>query len=116
VKGKEHILRPGERILIPAGVPHCFWNEGPEDVQHVGTFSPALNIAEFFEFFFALARDGKLNKKGIPNILQTSVMGLTYKDAIRLTSPPWFLQLMLYRILAPIGRLVGYSDHYISKN
>jgi mannose-6-phosphate isomerase-like protein (cupin superfamily) len=115
VNGKEHILRPDQRIVVPAGMPHCFWNEGPEEVHHVGTFSPSLNIAEFFDSFFALAKDGKLNKKGIPNMLQTSVMGLAYKDALRLTSPPWFLQLFLYRILAPIGKLFGYRDHYKSK-
>src|SRR5674476_1005775 len=62
VNGKEHILTPNQRIVVPAGIPHCFWNEGPEEVYHVGTFSPALNIAEFFDSFFALARDGQLNK------------------------------------------------------
>ncbi|HEV8506970.1 MAG TPA: cupin domain-containing protein [Chitinophagaceae bacterium] len=115
VDGKEHILKSNQKIVVSAGIPHCFWNEGLEEAHHLGTFSPALNIAEFFDSFFALARDGKLSKKGIPNMFQTSVMGLAYKDAIRLTNPPWFLQVLLYRMLAPIGKLFGYSDHYESK-
>ena len=115
VNGREHILAQNQKIVVSAGIPHRFWNEGMEEAHHIGTFSPALNIAEFFDCFFALARDGKLNKKGIPNMFQTSVMGLVYKDAIRLTSPPWVLQVLLYRILAPIGRLFGYSGQYKSK-
>jgi hypothetical protein len=89
VNGKERITGPGEQIVIPTGVPHYFWNEDPEVAHHIGRFSPALNIAGFFDTFFALSRDGKLNKKGIPNMLHASVIALAYKDEIRLTKPQW---------------------------
>ena len=66
VNGKEQIIGPGERITIPAGVPHCFWNEDDTEAHSIQRFSPALSIDEFFETFFALSKDGKLNEKGIP--------------------------------------------------
>jgi quercetin dioxygenase-like cupin family protein len=116
VDDKERIIGPGEKIIIPAGIPHCFWNEEAEVAHHVGRFSPALNIAEFFNTFFALARDGKLNKKGIPNMFHTSVLALAYKDEIRLTKPPWAIQYLIYLLFAPIGKLLKYRANYQSKN
>ena len=114
VNGKEQIIGPGEKITIPAGVPHCFWNEDDIEAHSIQQCSPALHIDEFFESFFALAEDGKLNKKGIPNLFHTSIIGLAHKDEIRLTKPPWVLQNIIYRILAPFGKLMGYRSDYKS--
>jgi quercetin dioxygenase-like cupin family protein len=109
VDGKEQIVGPGESINIPANVPHHFWNDGEIDTHYIQEFRPALKIDRFFEIFFALARDGKLNKNGIPNLFHASSIGLPYKDEIRLNKPPWALQYIIYKILAPFGKLMGYS-------
>lgn len=114
VAGKEEIVGPGESISIPANVPHHFWNAGNKVSHYLQTFKPALKIDRFFETFFALAKDGKLNKNGIPNFFHTSVIGLAYKDEIRLTKPPWILQNIIYLTLAPIGKLMGYKADYKS--
>jgi quercetin dioxygenase-like cupin family protein len=116
INGKEHIIEPGECIVIPAGVPHRFWNEDNEEAHHIARFSPALNIAGFFETFFALSRDNKLNKNGIPNFLQASIIALAHKNEIRLTKPPWPIQHLTYLLLSPIGKLLGYRADYKSKN
>ena len=99
--GKEQVVGPGQSINIPANVPHHFWNASDTVAHYIQEFRPALKIDRFFETFFALARDGKLNKKGIPNLFHTSIIGLAYKDEIRLTKPPWVLQNIIYKILAP---------------
>ena len=115
VNGKEQIVGPGEQIIIPSGVPHCFWNDDDIEAHSIQQFSPALRIDEFFESFFALAKDGKLSEKGMPPFFQLPLMGLKYKDEIRVTAPPWPLQLLTYWILAPISFLMGYRGNYISK-
>ena len=114
VNSKEIKVHAGKNITIPKGIPHCFWNEGPTEAHHIQRFSPALNIAGFFETFFALSRDGKLNKKGIPNFIHGSVIMMEHKDEIRLASPPWPLQYFAYWLLSPIGRLMGYKAEYKS--
>lgn len=114
VDGKEHIVGPGEKIVIPAGVPHCFWNEDKAEAHSVQQFIPAQHIDEFFESFFALAQDNKLDKKGMPPFLQLPLMGLKHKDDIRVINPPWFVQLLTYWILAPISYLLGYRSSYKS--
>jgi quercetin dioxygenase-like cupin family protein len=116
VNGKEQIIGPGEKIIIPAGAPHFFWNEDDAEAHSIQQFSPALHIDEFFESFFALSNDGKLSDKGMPPFLQLPLMGLKHQDDIRVTSPPWAIQLITYWILAPFSYLLGYRSYYYSKN
>jgi len=89
VDGEERQLRAGESITIPDNTPHFFWNDAQEEEAHfIGWFRPALEIDRFFESFFGLAQDGKLNEKGLPSMLQLAVMVPHFGDEIRLTSPP----------------------------
>lgn len=114
VGGKEQTVGPGERIVIPAGVPHCFWNEEDIEAHSIQQFTPALTIDEFFETYFSLSRDGKLNKNGIPVFLHTSLILLKHRNNIRVINPSWPIQLVTYLTLAPIGLLMGYRGSYIS--
>ncbi|MBK6611791.1 MAG: cupin domain-containing protein [Sphingobacteriales bacterium] len=116
INGKEQIVGPGEKITIPAGAHHCFWNEENEEAHSIQRFSPALTIDEFFETFFALSRDGKLNEKGIPNFIHASMILLKHRNDIRVINPPWIIQIMTYLTLSPIGWLMGYRNNYQSVN
>jgi len=108
VDGKRRDVGPGESISIPPNTPHRFWNEGAEDAHSIQFFKPALDIASFFETFFALAQQGKLDAKGMPRPLQLAVMVPEFGDEIRPLSPPWPVLRGLTAILAPIGRARGY--------
>ncbi|MBS0299937.1 MAG: cupin domain-containing protein [Proteobacteria bacterium] len=115
VNGNEQVVGAGERIVIPAGAPHCFWNDDDTEAHSVQQFTPALHIDEFFESFFALANDNKLSKAGMPPFLQLPLMGLKHRNEIRVTSPPWAVQLLTYILLAPLCYLLGYRASYHSK-
>ena len=116
IHGKEQLARGGEGVTIPPKVPHHFWNSGDTEAHYMQEFRPALKIADFFDTFFALSRDGKLNEKGIPNFFHGSLIMLKHKDEIRATNPPWAVQYLTYVLLAPIGKLMGYRADYKSKN
>ena len=116
VDGKEQTVGAGETISIPPKVKHHFWNSGDTTAHYMQEFRPALHIDEFFETFFALSQDGKLNEKGIPNFFHVSLIALKHQEEIRLTKPPWALQLLTYWTLAPFGYLMGYRSNYQSKN
>ena len=116
IAGTQTIAQAGELVTIPAGVPHFFWNSGDSTSHYIQEFRPALHIDGFFETFFALSRDAKLNDQGIPNLLHGSVIMLKHKNEIRVTKPPWLLQYLTYIVLAPIGRLLGYRADYQSAN
>jgi quercetin dioxygenase-like cupin family protein len=113
--GDEHrCLREGEEAVVPPGTPHRWWNDSDEEEAHVlAELRPALNTETFFETGYGLARDGKTDENNVPNILQQAVTltGIN-KGEIYLASPPVAVQKALLAALAPVGRLLGYKDHY----
>lgn len=112
VDGEERSVKAGESITIPANTPHHFWNDGKEEAHSVQWFRPALNIERYFETYFALAQDGKLKDDGSPSFWQVAVMAPYFGDAIRMPKPPWALQRVIFGLLAPIGRVLGYRPEY----
>jgi quercetin dioxygenase-like cupin family protein len=112
VRGDVRVVRAGEKIVIPPDTPHNFWNEGEEDARAVQEFRPALRTEDFFATLFGLARDGKLDEKGMPSLLQLAVMVPAFGDEIRPTSPPWPLLRAVAWLLGPIARRRGYRSVY----
>ena len=109
VQGRTRIVRAGETIVIPPNIPHYFWNEGEEVAHAIQELRPALRTEDFFETYFALARDGKLNAQGLPpNLLHLAVLTAAYWDVIRVTRPPMPIQRIFATLLAPLGRRRGY--------
>ena len=113
--GDEHRrLREGEEATVPPGTPHRWFNESDEEEAHVlAELRPALNSETFFQTAYGLARDGKTDENGAYNPLQQAVTltGIN-KGEIYLAWPPVAVQKALLAALAPVGRLLGYKDHY----
>jgi quercetin dioxygenase-like cupin family protein len=109
VGGKKRIAGPGERITVPAGTPHRFWNAGEGVAHFVCEVRPALQFESLLETMFALAADGKTNKKGMPNPLRLAVIANAHFDTVRLPFPPAVMQRIGLALGAPVGRLFGYE-------
>jgi mannose-6-phosphate isomerase-like protein (cupin superfamily) len=112
IDGKVHKAKEGEVVAVPQNIAHEFWNDGTENALYIQEFFPALKMEQLFETFFALARDGKLDKKGKPNIFQAAVIMLHFQNELRLAKPKWLLQKMFFSILALIGKFLGYLPTY----
>jgi hypothetical protein len=108
IGGAERALGPGERLVIPPGVPHRFWVDGSEEAWYRQEFRPALQTERFFEVLFSLARDGKINAQGMPPFLLLGLFGQAFWNEVRVPRPPAWVQRLTYAILAPVGRLLGY--------
>lgn len=109
IAGKVQSVKPGQVINIPRNTPHFFWNDSDEEGHAIQEFYPALKIEDFFDTYFALARAGKLNEKGIPNnIFRMAILLQEYDQVIRVMKPPRAIQLLLMWSLTPLGRLLGY--------
>ncbi|HET7767955.1 MAG TPA: cupin domain-containing protein [Chloroflexota bacterium] len=104
---------PGDRLVVPAGTPHLWWNAGEDELHVRGEVRPALRIERFFESFFGLAQDGKVSPKtGLPNPLQMAVIMRAYRNELILARPPRPVQTLVFAALAAIGKLLGYSADY----
>lgn len=112
IDGTTHRLSEGEGITVPAGTPHRHWNptERPVRVHH--RHEPPMAVAAHAETMFALAQAGRTNEKGIPSPLQFAVITDSYPDMAFTTVLPISVQKVLFALLAPIGRLLGYEAEY----
>jgi quercetin dioxygenase-like cupin family protein len=52
VAGREHVLRAGGSMTIPAGTPHAVWNVDEGRTRTLGEFRPALDMQERMEAAF----------------------------------------------------------------
>lgn len=112
--GREKLVAgPGQRLTVPAGTPHKFWNAGEEEAHFVCEVRPALQFEQLIETMYGLAGDGKTNRKGMPNPLRLAVIARHHFDDVRLPFPPAWMQRMGLALGAPLGRLIGYDATYL---
>lgn len=110
VGGKLLDLGEGQTLTVLAGTPHRFWSSGPLELRMMIEFRPALRTETLFETFFGLARDGKVRGDAIRNPLQGAVVLDEFFVESHPTQPAWVLRLR--RMLAPVGRWLGYRAVY----
>ncbi len=112
VGGEERIAGPGERLTVPAGTPHKFWM--PARARRISSARCDLRCSfeQLLETMFALAADGKTNRKGLPNPLRLAVIARHHFGDVRLPFPPAWLQRLGLAFGAPLGRAFGYGPTY----
>jgi mannose-6-phosphate isomerase-like protein (cupin superfamily) len=104
--------RYGDVVTVEPGTPHKFWNAGGDELRFVCVVRPALQFEQLLETMFALAADGKTNRKGMPNPLRLAVIAKATFDTVRLPFPSAWMQRAALALGAPAGRLAGYEATY----
>ena len=113
VNGVEQIAPLNETLVVGAGIAHDWWNAGDEEAYVRVEIHPGdVRFEYLIANLFGLANDGKTNAKGLPNPLQLAILGKEFQDVITFTSPPPAVQKVMFAILAPIARLLGYQGSY----
>jgi quercetin dioxygenase-like cupin family protein len=113
-RGKEKVtLGRGEVAVVEPGTTHRFWNAGEDEVTFVCEVRPALQFESLLETMFALAEDGKTNRKGMPNPLRLAVIARAHFGTVRLPHPPAWVQRAGLVLAAPFGRALGYGPTYM---
>lgn len=114
VDGIWRTIGPGGSIVIPPGVSHGF--ERAIDSAHLRvTVRPALDLEGYFRTFVGLSRDGRLKvpARGMPSpLLQLAVVMNRFAPEIVAPRIPLRLQRPMWRLLAFIARLRGYSSSF----
>ncbi len=110
--GRESVAEIGERMHVPVGMAHDWWNAGDKEARVIVEVKPAERFEAMIVNLFGLARDGKTNAKGMPNIFQAALFAREFEDVVYFTKPPRAVQKALFGVLAPIARLLGYRGSY----
>jgi len=92
--------RRGDVVEVPPGVPHSFANEGEEEAHLRVEVRPALAMEDMFAEVVAMAKAGRMNRRGMPrNLLDLAVLARKYDQEAH--AP--FVSVRLQRLLlAPL--------------
>jgi quercetin dioxygenase-like cupin family protein len=113
INGIESELHKGQTATVAPGAPHLWWNGSDLEARVLVNLRPALRSEEFFETFFGLAQDGKVDQKtGLPNPLVLALIMREFRNEICLAKPPVAVQRVLFGVLGSVGRLRGYQGVY----
>jgi mannose-6-phosphate isomerase-like protein (cupin superfamily) len=105
-------LGAGESAEVPPGMIHDWWHVGESDAVVVVEVDPGARFKEMVGTMYGLARDGKVDKQGLPRPLQLAVTASAYRDVMVVTSPPPWAQRLIFSVLAPVGRMRGLEPKY----
>lgn len=116
----ERDAKPGDVLTFPPRVPHLHpWSISAEELHVRQTTIPDQpNIAaleasgEALVTLFGLARDGKVNKDGLPNLLQLAVLVRSMMPYAYLDGMSIPVQAVVFGSLAAVGHLLGYRASY----
>jgi quercetin dioxygenase-like cupin family protein len=110
--GDTIVAGPGEAVVVEPGTAHRFWNAGDTPARFRCEVRPALQFEQLLATMYALAADGKTNRKGMPNPVRLAVIAEHHFDDVRLPFPPPWLQRLGLAFGAPLGRLLGFGATY----
>jgi quercetin dioxygenase-like cupin family protein len=110
--GQRSVLGAGEQADIEPGVWHDWWNEGDVDAIVRVEITPGERFAHMIETLFGLAREGHVNKRGMPHPLQLALFATEFADVAVFRRPPAAVQRVLFGALAPFARRRGYRATY----
>jgi quercetin dioxygenase-like cupin family protein len=111
LEGKKGIVQRGESLVLPKGKVHTHYNDSPNDLLMLQTFTPSLDIEVFLENLFGLTAEGKV-RNGQPALLQVLVWLRSFSSKTYLAALPIDVQDALAALLAPVGRVFGYKAAY----
>jgi quercetin dioxygenase-like cupin family protein len=112
VGGRTTEAKAGDVLVVEPGQSHKWWNAGDSQLVFRCRIEPALQFESLIETMFALAADGKTNKKGMPNPLRLAVIANAHLDTVVLPFPPLWMQKAALALGAPIGRAFGFGPTY----
>jgi quercetin dioxygenase-like cupin family protein len=112
--GKLVILRQGEQLEIKPNTVHSMWNNSIEPTVVNWKVQPAMKTEYFIETTAGLATDGKTNRDGMPDLLQSALMANHFSREFRLAKLPFAVQQIAFLFLVPLAILLGKKAVYKS--
>lgn len=107
VDGEWSQVRAGERVTVPANVPHTLRNGTDAPVKMRTIVEPAGRAELFFRHMHRLIQEGKIKQlppKEPRSAIYVAMLFGSYSDVIRTTKPP----AALFKVLAGIGRMLRF--------
>ena len=103
--GTEKIIVPvGGTAVLPAGVPHRWWNAGDDLLEVSGRAGPAVDLDRFLQALFAVLN---ANPDGKPPVFYLAHVLWRHRDTHLVLHPPRAIQRIVFPVILWIGRILG---------
>jgi quercetin dioxygenase-like cupin family protein len=106
--GRDRFVSPGERIEVPPGAVHDWWNVGDDDAHVLVDIRPAERFELMIQNLYGLANDGHADARGVPRLLPLALFAREFRREGEFVRPPRIVQRVLFAALAPLARARGY--------
>lgn len=108
VAGERIVLAAGQTAVVPPGVVHSEENLSGQLVHGIVELTPASETAELHDALAGISTDLPHSASGAPkNPLQLGATFWAFRNDIRATSPPLWLQNVMLPALAGLAKLAG---------
>jgi quercetin dioxygenase-like cupin family protein len=108
VDGRDELARVGEKVEVPPGAVHAWWNAGEDEAHVLVEIRPAERFELMIQNLYGLANDGKSNAKGVPRLLPLALFAREFRLEGEFIRPPRLVQRLVFAVLAPLARARGY--------
>ena len=103
--GKKEVIVPtGESVVLPAGVPHRWWNAGDDLLQFDGQVAPVVDLDRYLQAIFAVLN---ASPNGPPPVFYMAHVLWRHRDTQLLSGPPVAVQRIVFPVLVFLGRILG---------
>ena len=103
--GREKITVPaGGTAVLPAGVPHRWWNAGNDLLEVSGHAVPAVDLDRFLQALFAVLN---ASSSGRPSIFYLAHVLWRHRGTQSIMVPPPAIQRIVFPVVLFIGRILG---------
>lgn len=104
VDGQKLTFGPGERIWLPRGKPHRWWNDSDEPLAFEGYTRPAVDLDRYLHAVFEVLNAGGPNR---PPLFYMAHAALRHRHTQAVLLMPRPLQTVLFRVLVVVGTILG---------
>jgi len=104
VGGEKIVVPTGGTAVLPAGVPHRWWNAGDDLLEFSGHVVPAVDLDRYLQAVFAVLN---ASSNGRPPIFYLAHVLWRHRDTQLLAVPPPAIQRIVFPVVLFIGRILG---------
>jgi mannose-6-phosphate isomerase-like protein (cupin superfamily) len=103
--GNEKVVVPtGGTAVLPAGVPHRWWNAGDDLLKFSGRAIPAVDLDRFLQAVFAVVN---ASPSGRPSIFYIAHVAWRHRHTQAVAMPPRAIQRIVFPLILFVGRIPG---------
>lgn len=104
VGAEQFTVSAGGTAILPAGIPHRWWNAGADMLEFSGHVAPVVDLDRYLQAVFAVMNAGPPGK---PSIFYLASVLWRHRKTQRSINPPAVIQSIVFPIVIFVGLLLG---------